>query len=134
MTSARPPPPLAAKLRRGFPKSLNGAPRAMLPMSNSGLRRSLEKWFHAFFVGTCCTCGEFYDPAFVNVLALHGLGFMSAPTIVVKEIVNPFWVPGDRPDGRVSAAIYAITPERKLTHPAVTAITSDAHRRLFAKN
>ena len=39
-------PPLAAKLRRGFPKSLNGAP-ALLPMSNSGLRRSLEKWFHA---------------------------------------------------------------------------------------
>lgn len=39
-------PRLAAKLRRGFPKSLNGA-AALLSMSNSGLRRSLEKWFHA---------------------------------------------------------------------------------------
>src|ERR1700722_8932811 len=39
-------PELVAKLRRGFPKSLDGAP-ALLPMSNSGLRRSLETWFHA---------------------------------------------------------------------------------------
>ena len=37
---------LARKLRRGFPKSLNGAP-ALLPMANTGLRRSIEKWFHA---------------------------------------------------------------------------------------
>ena len=37
---------LARKLKRGFPKSLNGA-AALLPMANSGLRRSLEKWFHA---------------------------------------------------------------------------------------
>jgi len=81
-------PRLAAKLRRGFPKSLNGAP-ALLPMSNSGLRRSLEKWFHASGVRPRLV-GEIEDPAFVNVLALHGLGFMSVPTIVAKEIITRF--------------------------------------------
>ena len=124
-------PPLAAKLRRGFPKSLNGAP-ALLPMSNSGLRRSLEKWFHSVGVRPHLV-GEFYDPAFVNVLALRGLGFMSVPTIVVKEIVNRF---GFGVIGRTEECqqqFYAITPERKLTHLAVTAITSGARRRLFAK-
>ena len=122
-------PKLAAKLRRGFPKSLNGAP-ALLPMSNTGLRRSLEKWFHGVGVRPRLV-GEFYDPAFVNVLGLHGLGFMVVPRIVVKEIVNRF---GFRVIGGTEECrqqFYAITPERKLTHPAVTAITSDARRRLF---
>lgn len=117
-------PRLAAKLRRGFPKSLNSAP-ALLPMSNTGLRRSLEKWFHAVGVRPRLV-GEFYDPAFVNVLALHGLGFMAVPTIVAKEIVTRF---GFRAIGRTDECkqqFYAITPERKLTHPAVLAVTSQA--------
>lgn len=115
-------PRLAAKLRRGFPKSLNGAP-ALLPMSNSGLRRSLEKWFQAIGVRPRLV-GEIEDPALVNILALHGLGFMSVPTVVAKEIVTRF---GFRAIGRTDDCqqqFYAITPERKLTHPAVLAITS----------
>jgi LysR family transcriptional regulator, transcriptional activator of nhaA len=123
-------PRLAAKLRRGFPKSLNGAP-ALLPMSNSGLRRSLEQWFQATGVRPRLV-GEIEDPAFVNVLALHGLGFMAVPTLFVKEIVTGF---GFRAIGRTDDCqqqFYAITPERKLTHPAVVAITSGARGRLFA--
>jgi len=121
-------PRLAAKLRRGFPKSLNGAP-ALLPMSNSGLRRSLEKWFHATGVRPRLV-GEIEDPAFVNVLALHGLGFMSVPTLVAKEVVTRF---GFRAIGRTNECkqqFYAITPERKLTHPAVLAITSQGRAAL----
>jgi LysR family transcriptional regulator, transcriptional activator of nhaA len=121
-------PRLAAKLRRGFPKSLNGAP-ALLPMSNSGLRRSLEKWFHAMSVRPRLV-GEIEDPAFVNILALHGLGFMAVPTLVAKEIVTRF---GFRAIGRTDECqqqFYAITPERKLAHPAVTTITSKAKEAL----
>lgn len=117
-------PHLAAKLRRGFPKSLHGAP-ALLPMSNSGLRRSLEKWFHATGVRPRLV-GEFVDPAFVNVLALHGLGFMCVPTVVAKEVVTRF---GFRLIARTRECrqqYYAMTAERKLTHPAVLAITSNA--------
>jgi LysR family transcriptional activator of nhaA len=120
---------LARKLRGRFPKSLNGAP-ALLPMSNSGLRRSLEKWFHAVGVRPRLV-GEFYDPAFINVLALHDLGFMCVPTIVGKEVVGRF---GFRVIGRTEECqqqFYAITPERRLTHPAVTAITSSTRARLF---
>ena len=123
-------PPLAAKLRRGFPKSLNGAP-ALLPMSNSGLRRSLEKWFQATGVRPRLL-GEFEDPGFVTVLALQGLGFMSVPTFVVKEVVSRhgFGVIGRSKE--CQQQFYAITAERKLTHPAVVAITSQARGRLFA--
>jgi LysR family transcriptional regulator, transcriptional activator of nhaA len=124
-------PQLAAKLRPGFPESLNGAP-ALLPMSNSGLRRSLEKWFHAVGIRPRLV-GEFYDPALVNVFAMHNLGFISVPTIVVKETVSRF---GFRAIGRTAECqqqFYAITPERKLTHPAVTAITSNTRSRLLGR-
>jgi LysR family transcriptional regulator, transcriptional activator of nhaA len=123
-------PRLAAKLRRGFPKSLHGAP-ALLPMSNSGLRRSLEKWFHATDIRPRLV-GEFEDPGFVTILALHGFGFMCVPTMVLKEIIARF---GFRTIGRTDDCkqqFYAITPERKLMHPAVTAITSEARGWPFA--
>src|SRR5262249_926517 len=112
---------LAAKLRRGFPQSLNGAP-ALLPMFNSGLRRSLGKWFHQTGVRPRLV-GEFEDPALVNVLAFHGLGFVAVPTLAVKEGVTRF---GFRPIGRTNECqqqFYAISAERKLAHPAVLAIT-----------
>jgi LysR family transcriptional activator of nhaA len=124
-------PALAAKLRHGFPKSLNGAP-ALLPMSNSGVRRSLEKWFQARGVRPRLV-GEFEDGALVNILALNGLGFMAVPSVVAQEAVRRY---GFRPIGRTNECqqqFYAITAERKLTHPAVLAITSTARQRLFAE-
>jgi len=122
-------PRLATRLRRGFPGSLHGAP-ALLPMSNSGLRRSLEKWFHATGVRPRLV-GEIEDPALVNTLALHGLGFMTMPTIIMKEVVARF---GLRAIGRTDECrqqFYAITAERKLAHPAVLAITSQDRASLF---
>jgi len=121
-------PRLAAQLRRGFPKSLNGAP-VLLPMSNSGLRRSLEKWFHATGVRPRLV-GEIEDPAFVNVLALHGLGFMSVPTLVAKEIVTRLGFRAIGQTDECKQQFYAITPERRLTHPAVLAITSQGRAAL----
>lgn len=120
---------LAAKLRRGFPKSLHLAP-ALLPMANTGLRRSLDKWFHANGVRPRLI-GEFEDPAFVNTLALHGLGFIVVPTLVARETVTRF---NFRAIGRTEECqqqFYAITGDRKLTHPAVIAITSGAPTRLY---
>jgi LysR family transcriptional regulator, transcriptional activator of nhaA len=123
-------PPLAAKLRQGFPKSLNGAP-ALLPMSNSGLRRSLEKWFHAMGVRPRLV-GEIEDPALVNILADQGLGFIAVPTLVAKETVTRWDLRRIGRTDECQQQYYAITPERKLTHPAVAAITADARTRMFA--
>ncbi|MGO9587619.1 MAG: LysR family transcriptional regulator [Limisphaerales bacterium] len=117
-------PHLAAKLRRGFPGSLNEAP-ALLPMSNSGLRRSLERWFHSTGVRPQLV-GEIEDPAFVHILALHVLGFIAVPTLVAKETMAQF---GFRTVGRTEECrqqFYAITAERKRTHPAIQAIISKA--------
>jgi len=124
-------PRLASKLRNGFPKSLNGAP-ALLPMSNTGLRRSLEKWFHSVGIRPRLV-GEFYDSAFLNVLALHGAGFIPVPAIVVQETISRFRLRVIGKTNKCQQQFYAITPERKLTHPAVTAITSDARDQISPK-
>jgi LysR family transcriptional regulator, transcriptional activator of nhaA len=119
-------PKLAAKLRRGFPKSLNEAP-ALLPMANSGLRRSLEKWFHSIGVRPRLV-GEFEDPAFVNLLAANGLGFMAVPTLVVKVSMARFGFQIIGRAGECQQEFYAITAERKRTHPAIAAITAKTNR------
>ena len=51
---------LAKSPRPGFPKSLDGAP-ALLPMANTGLRRSIEKWFGTNGIRPRLV-GEFEDP------------------------------------------------------------------------
>ena len=122
---------LAAKLRGGFPKSLDGAP-ALLPMANSGLRRSLERWFHDMGIRPSVV-GEFEDPALVNVLAFQGLGFISVPALILEETLKRF---GFRMLGQTEECrqqFYAITAERKLTHPAVVAITANAKTALAGK-
>lgn len=122
-------PQLAAKLRRGFPRSLHGAP-ALLPMSNSGLRRSLEKWFHSTGVRPRLVA-EIEDPAFVNILALNRLGFMCVPTLVAKEAATRFGLRAIGQTEECQQQFYAVTAERKLVHPAVLAITSNAKSSLF---
>jgi LysR family transcriptional regulator, transcriptional activator of nhaA len=123
-------PHLAAKLRPNFPKSLDGAP-ALLPMPNSGLRRSLEKWFHATGVRPRLV-GEFEDAAMVNVLALYGLGFMPVPTIAVKETNATFGFQTIGETNECQQQFYAITPDRRMTHPAVLSITSGSSFRASA--
>jgi LysR family transcriptional activator of nhaA len=123
---------LAKKLKRGFPKSLDGAP-ALLPMAHTGLRSALENWFHAVGVRPRLI-GEFEDPAFIHVLAFHGLGFIPVASLVAAESVARF---GFGVIGRTNAChqqFYAITPERKETHPAVSAITANARARLADRN
>lgn len=124
-------PRLARQLRRGFPNSLNGAP-ALLPMSNSGLRRSLEKWFHGTGVRPRLM-GEFEDAALVNVLAANGLGFTVVPTLVVEESVRRFGFQSIGHTKECQQQFYAITAERKLMHPAVVAITTSARTRFGVK-
>lgn len=120
---------LGTKLRRGFPKSLDSAP-ALLPMSNSGLRRSLEKWFHNTGVRPRLV-GEIEDPALVNILAVHGLGFIAVPTAVAGETVARFnlKIIGHAPT--CQQQFYAISAQRRLTHPAVIAITGKRLSKLF---
>lgn len=115
-------PKLATRLKRGFPRSLDGAP-ALLPAASGTLGQALEKWFLARDVRPRLVA-EFDDAALITEMALDGLGFFALPNLVVKEAVPRygFQVIGKTDECR--QRFYAITAERKLTHPAVVAMTS----------
>jgi LysR family transcriptional activator of nhaA len=122
-------PRMAKAYRRGFPRSLDGAP-FLLPTDNTVLRRSLEQWFDATGIRPLVR-GEFADPALLKVFGQTGAGVFAVRTAVEEETQRQHNV---RLLGRVEAIrerFYAISLERKLKHPAVVAITETARQQLF---
>lgn len=122
---------LAKKLRKEFPRSLQGAPM-LLPGEGTLLRRQLEDWFLS--TGTRPTVvGEFDDSALLKVFGENGAGVFAGPTVIEDEIRTQYRVV---PIGRVEAVrekFYAISFERRLKHPGVTAIAQTARLEMFSK-
>ncbi len=112
---------LAAKLKRGFPKSLQDAP-ALLPAENTALRRALEMWFREQRVQPRVVA-EFEDLALMKVMAAEGRGFIAVPTVAVRDAVSHygFHIVGESAKCRMQ--FHAITAERRIAHPAVALIT-----------
>jgi LysR family transcriptional activator of nhaA len=123
-------PALCAKLKRGFPQSLHGAP-ALLPTANNALRRSLEQWFHQRGIRPRLIA-EFEDAALTNMAAIDGLGFVAIPNLVVPEALARYGFERIGSAEQCREQFYAISAERKLAHPAVLAITSQAQTTLFS--
>ncbi|MFT3830586.1 MAG: LysR family transcriptional regulator [Opitutaceae bacterium] len=122
-------PSLAGRLRRGFPKSLDDAP-ALLPVENTPLRRALETWFRARRV-TPRVIGEFEDLALMKVLAAEEQGFVPVPSVVLRESIERYGLREIGAAENCREEFYAITAERKISHPAVTVLTDHARRLVF---
>lgn len=119
---------LARELRRNFPRSLHEAP-ALLPSANTTLRRLLDKWFAANRIQPQ-VMAEFEDLALMKALAADGKGFIALPTAALAEAKGHY---GFSPIGladRVRCQFYAITAERRITHPIVALLTAQAHAQL----
>jgi LysR family transcriptional activator of nhaA len=114
-------PGFAKKLTGRFPRNLDGA-AALLPTQNCCLRRDLEKWFGSVGVQPRLVA-EFEDAALTKIVATGGNAFIAVPTVVASEAFERY---GFVPLGRtkqVQTRFYAITAERRFTHPAIIAIT-----------
>jgi LysR family transcriptional activator of nhaA len=122
-------PALAARLRRGFPRSLHGAP-ALLPVENTPLRRAIESWFRARRV-TPRVIAEFEDMALMKVTAAEEQGVVPVPSVVLREAVERYGMREVGAAANCRQEFYAITAERKISHPAVTVLTDRARRLVF---
>lgn len=120
---------LARSIRRGFPRSLHGAPM-LLQTANTAVRQSLDQWFDAHEV-TPAIVGEVEDMTMLQTLGEHGLGLFAAPTVMRKEICRRYHVAWVGELDNVREKFYAISVERRITHPAVRLIADQAKRRLF---
>mgnify|MGYP001058006508 CR=1 FL=1 len=65
--------------------------------------------------------------------AAEAAGVFAAPSVIAEGLARQY---GVRPIGRIEEIrerFYAITTERRLKHPAVTAIFANARRELFPR-
>jgi len=123
-------PELAMRVRKGFPKSLDGAPM-LLPTDNTTLRRSLEQWFERLDIRPQVVA-EIEDTALMKVFGHHGSGIFPAPSILAEELRQQHKVRRVGMAEDLVERFYAITVERRIKHPAVAAITEAAREKLFA--
>ena len=119
---------LAARLRRGFPESLQGAP-AFLPTENTTAARRPNLFDR--MNPRPRIVAEFEDSALLRVFAMDGKAF-PVHAVAVEETVTRY---GCKIVGEAEGCrheFYAITAERRLRHPAIIAVTENAQLRLFA--
>lgn len=119
---------LAKQYRRGFPRSLHGAPM-LLPASGTEVRRMLEHLFDEQQFRPD-VIAEFEDSALMKICGQAGLGIFPGPTAIADRITRQYGVQkiGTLADAR--ERFYVISPERRIRHPAVLAIT-ESGRKLF---
>lgn len=120
---------LAARARRRFPRSLTGAPM-LLPTTNTSFRRALEQWFETEGIRPV-VAGEFEDTALLQTFGERGRALFPAPTAIEAEVLRNHRVAVVGRTSAVRERYYAISVERRLTHPGVVAITSVARTEVF---
>lgn len=119
-------PVLAKQLRRGFPRSLHGAPM-YLPVRNTTLRASLDRWFDANKVEPV-VLGEFEDRELLKTFGSGGLAAFPAAAIIEGQVRSQFgaervgWVRGAR------ETYYAIAVHRRAMHPVVQRLLTQSPR------
>ncbi|MFO0637444.1 MAG: transcriptional activator NhaR [Nannocystaceae bacterium] len=121
---------LAQRLRRGFPRSLDGAPM-LLPLRGSLLRRDLEAWFARHAI-TPRAVAEFDDSALLKVFGQAGEGVFAAPAAIEAEVREQYGVEVLGRTDEVVERFYAVTVARRIQHPGVAAICDTARARLLA--
>lgn len=113
-------PNLAKRLREDFPQSLSDVP-LLLPLEHTGLRIALTRWFDSHQVRTRIR-GEFQDSALAAVFARDNQGVLAAPTAIAEQMRSHYRLALVAELEGVRERFYAVTAERKITHPAVRAI------------
>jgi LysR family transcriptional activator of nhaA len=123
-------PELAARYRKRFPASLDGAP-LLLPTLNTELRRQLDRWLDNSGYAPRIVA-EINDSALIKEFGHAGAGLFPVCAAVLPEVQRQYNVEsiGNLEDVRLQ--FYAITLQRKLTHPAVLAISQNAKEGLLA--
>jgi LysR family transcriptional activator of nhaA len=69
---------------------------------------------------------EFEDLALMKALAADGKGFIVLPAAALAEAKEHYGFAAVGPAGKCREQFYAVTAERRISHPAVVEITNRA--------
>ncbi|MCE1194175.1 MAG: transcriptional activator NhaR [Acidovorax sp.] len=123
-------PALKAQLRGPFPECLHEAPMLIQgPMSS--VRQQLDHWLNRYRLQPRIV-GEFDDSALMNAFGREGRGVFTAPAVLEAETTAQFGVEVIGRSAELVEEFFAISVERRITHPCVAAITRAARGALFA--
>ena len=122
---------LKAKLSADFPRCLDGAP-LLLPSSGTQLRSSIDQWLDKLRLHPR-VIAEFDDSALMKAFGQEGSGIFIAPAAIEAEVERQHQVVAIGRIDELKEHFYAISVERKVTHPVVSAVMFAARETLFAK-
>ena len=120
---------LTKALSSSFPASLDNAP-FLLPGEDVTIRPKLLHWLEANKLRPRIV-GEFDDSALMKAFGQAGAGLFVAPTVIADHVCEQYKVAAIGRIDSVVEQIYAITTERRLSHPAILAISHAARQHMF---
>jgi LysR family transcriptional activator of nhaA len=122
-------PQLKAQLTGDFPQCLNGMPM-LIQGAAASVRQQLEGWLTQHQIQPRII-GEFDDGALMTAFGREGRGVFMAPTVLEAETVAQFGVDVIGRTDELVEEFFAVSVERRITHPCVVAITHAARAQLF---
>jgi len=122
-------PQLKAQLQGEFPQCLNGMPM-LIQGAAASVRQQLEGWLTQHQIQPRII-GEFDDGALMTAFGREGRGVFMAPTVLEAETVAQFGVEVIGRTDELVEEFFAVSVERRITHPCVVAITDAARAQLF---
>ncbi|MBC3883512.1 transcriptional activator NhaR [Undibacterium griseum] len=117
---------LKQQLSSGFPACLEGA-AFLLPGEDAALRARLLQWLDQHELHPRIA-GEFDDSALMSAFGQAGAGIFAAPTVIASMVMRQYDVQLIGQTDEIWEQFYAISVQRKLTHPAVLAISQAAQQ------
>jgi LysR family transcriptional activator of nhaA len=121
--------PLAAQLQGTFPACLSGSPM-LIPGSQASVRQQLEAWFTRHGIAPRIV-GEFDDGALMTAFGRQGRGVFMVPSVMESETTAQYGVQCVGRSEELVDEFFAVSVERRITHPCVVAITDAARGQLF---
>lgn len=120
---------LAAQLQGPFPESLSGMPM-LIPGAQASVRQQLEAWMTRHSI-TPRIVGEFDDGALMTAFGRQGRGVFMVPGVMEAETMAQYGVQCVGRSDELVDEFFAVSVERRITHPCVVAITDAARGQLF---
>lgn len=122
---------LAARAGSDFPASLQDMPM-LLPGTESAVRRKLDHWLKSRGIGPRIV-GEFDDGALTLAFGREGRGVLFAPTVLAAQMRHEHGLHAIGQIDTIVEEFFAISIERRISHPAITSIMSAARSDLFSQ-
>ena len=122
-------PALRALLKGDFPQCLSDAP-LLIQSASSSVRKQLDSWFTQHQIHPRII-GEFDDGALMKAFGREGRGIFMSASVLEAETLTQYGVQVIGRTDEMVEDFFAISVERRITHPCVAAITQAARSQLL---